>query len=302
MVLGAAFIGNLVTGITTLWWLRGLILLIAVGSAIVLRIRPSVSLSQLRLLELVVFGSVVVQLSVMLMTRLAEFASLNDATSVASVRQQFLMAWCILIFIYGTLMPNTWQRGAAIMVPAAILPYVLIALQRWFSPEVASLLDADKASSALPFPLIAALRATFANHVINAARREAFKARQFGQDRLMERPGAGGMGEVYKAEHVLLKRPCAIKPANIFASQRGGVYDVAKLLDFGLVKEGQEKPDAGSKYGSFSMPQTVVSPAAGHYTILEQLRLLLWLIPAPRHPRSPALGGTRNRAVAVMTN
>src|SRR5262249_26133509 len=27
-----------------------------------------------------------------------------------------------------------------------------------------------------------------------------------------------------------------IKPANIFAAQRGGLYDVAKLLDFGLVK------------------------------------------------------------------
>ena len=27
-----------------------------------------------------------------------------------------------------------------------------------------------------------------------------------------------------------------IKPANIFAAQRGGVFDVAKLLDFGLVK------------------------------------------------------------------
>jgi serine/threonine-protein kinase len=28
-----------------------------------------------------------------------------------------------------------------------------------------------------------------------------------------------------------------IKPANVFAAERGGVYDVAKLLDFGLVKE-----------------------------------------------------------------
>jgi len=27
-----------------------------------------------------------------------------------------------------------------------------------------------------------------------------------------------------------------LKPGNIFAAQRGGVYDVAKLLDFGLVK------------------------------------------------------------------
>lgn len=45
-----------------------------------------------------------------------------------------------------------------------------------------------------------------------------------------------------------------IKPANIFAAERGGVYDVAKLLDFGLVRE-QAKRDGDARLtqeGSFS--------------------------------------------------
>jgi eukaryotic-like serine/threonine-protein kinase len=32
-----------------------------------------------------------------------------------------------------------------------------------------------------------------------------------------------------------------IKPGNVFAAYRGGVFDVAKLLDFGLVKESREE-------------------------------------------------------------
>jgi len=35
-----------------------------------------------------------------------------------------------------------------------------------------------------------------------------------------------------------------IKPGNIFAAERGGLYDVAKLLDFGLVKPVAEIPSA----------------------------------------------------------
>jgi serine/threonine-protein kinase len=203
---------------------------------------------------------------------------------------------------------------------------------------------------------VAALVGIYGTHIINSARREAFKARQFGQYRLLEKLGSGGMGEVFKAEHVLLKRPCAmklikpsseadataiahfekevkttaklthwntveiydyghtddgtfyyvmellpgmsleelveqhgplpperavhllrqvcgalqeahavglihrdIKPANIFAAQRGGVFDVAKLLDFGLVKEkAGGSPEA--QQGSFSGTPLYMSP------------------------------------------
>jgi serine/threonine-protein kinase len=53
-----------------------------------------------------------------------------------------------------------------------------------------------------------------------------------------------------------------IKPANIFVAQRGGVFDVAKLLDFGLVKERTAGPesDTESAGGSFSGTPLYMSP------------------------------------------
>jgi serine/threonine-protein kinase len=59
--------------------------------------------------------------------------------------------------------------------------------------------------------LVAAVAAVFGTHLINKLRREAFEARQLGQYRLVAPLGQGGMGEVYLAEHRMLKRPCAIK-------------------------------------------------------------------------------------------
>jgi eukaryotic-like serine/threonine-protein kinase len=359
-ILASAFVGNVIEGTLTMWWLRAGILLTTVGCFAVLRSGWSCSLAQLRVLELVVFGSVLVQLSLILTTRIAEFTAKGDATSMAAVHNHLLSAWCLLIFVYGTFMPNSWQRAAMVTIPMSLVPYVVLAVERWWSPDVAALLDADKAPAALPYPLVAALVATYGAHILNAARRDSFKTRKFGQYRLLERLGDGGMGEVFKAEHVLLKRPCAIKlikveneadatvlarfekevkttaklthwntveiydygrtddgkfyyvmellpgmsledlvekhgplppgrvvfllrqvcgalqeahsvglihrdikPANIFATHRGGIHDVAKLLDFGLVKERTEKADGtmtAASYGTFSGTPLYMSP------------------------------------------
>jgi len=59
--------------------------------------------------------------------------------------------------------------------------------------------------------LLTVLTATVGVKSIGALRREAFVARQLGQYRLKQMLGSGGMGEVYLAEHQMMKRPCAIK-------------------------------------------------------------------------------------------
>jgi serine/threonine-protein kinase len=52
-----------------------------------------------------------------------------------------------------------------------------------------------------------------------------------------------------------------IKPANVFAAQRGGLYDVVKVLDFGLVKPLTEAPSARlTQDGSISGTPLFMSP------------------------------------------
>jgi serine/threonine-protein kinase len=52
-----------------------------------------------------------------------------------------------------------------------------------------------------------------------------------------------------------------IKPANVFAAMRGGVYDVAKLLDFGLVKPlAEEQPLELTTEGAITGSPLFMSP------------------------------------------
>jgi len=295
-----------------------------------LRRSHKIELSQraLRLFEVLIFGPPAVMFFIFQYQHLLFWADKGFVPAVTSI-------WFLLMFTYALFIPNTWKRAAVVLTSMAIAPLALVVFL-WTTNELFATALAKNPDYLAEMGLsmsIGLVTSVYGTHMINALRREAFEARQLGQYRLMRLLGAGGMGEVYLAEHQMMKRPCAIKvirpgkahdpqalarferevhataklshwnsieifdygrtddgtfyyvmeylpglslsdlverhgplpagrvihlltqtcealaeahaaglihrdikPGNLFVAQRGGVYDVAKLLDFGLAK------------------------------------------------------------------
>jgi serine/threonine-protein kinase len=303
--------------------------------------RVPLTIGQLRALEMTIFGLATVFFATveyrLVLYRVREG---NAVMAVARIKNTVIYMLALMM-LYGNFIPNVWQRTAAVVVPMALMPLLVLTLLSALHPEMVEftrrVATFELVSEDVLVLLIGALTAIISTYLINTLRTEAFEARRLGQYRLGERLGAGGMGEVYLAEHQLLKRPCAIKlirpdsaadpralarferevrttaqlshwntveiydygrtedgtfyfvmeylpglnladlverhgvlppervmnllrqacqalaeahaagpihrdikPANVFAAQRGGRYDVTKLLDFGLVKPAAE--------------------------------------------------------------
>lgn len=295
--------------------------------------RNRLSLLVLRGLELVIFGLPALLL-IHMQAEVARGSGLRDVESQGLQLLAFSVPWILLLMVYGLFIPNNWRRATAV---TALLSFGPILTEAWAvrgqSAAMRALLDSGAISFNLLQMAAAAVIAVWGAHRFGTLRRETFDLKHVGVYTLVRPLGGGGMGDVYLAEHRLLKRPCAvklirkdrenddatiarfqaevqatarlthpntveiydygitdngmffyvmeflpglsvqdlveragplppgrvihllrqvclaldeahraglihrdIKPGNIFAAERGGIHDFAKLLDFGLVK------------------------------------------------------------------
>jgi eukaryotic-like serine/threonine-protein kinase len=120
----------------------------------------------------------------------------------------------VMMMIYGTLIPNAPAVAARMLTamflgPIAVL--VLLGMQAGAGPIVEQLQEAEESGSNILFLAIGASLALYGSFLVNGLRTQLHRARKMGQYQLIRKLGEGGMGEVYLAEHHLLKRPCALK-------------------------------------------------------------------------------------------
>jgi serine/threonine-protein kinase len=178
--------------------------------------RWPLSMNVLRIVELAIFGSIAVFFGWLQFDTYHDGAVLraivpgNESVIFRLVGKAAALRWFLLIVLYGTFIPNTWKRCAAVVGIFALLPIILTIVGSQFGPTTSAY-----ALSALPetclLMAMASAIAVFGSHKIRELHMKAHEAQRLGQYRLKQVLGFGGMGAVYLAEHVLLRRPCAIK-------------------------------------------------------------------------------------------
>jgi serine/threonine-protein kinase len=170
----------------------------------------------LRWLEVAMFGSMAIffadlQFRVFYPARFADWAKDSAVGNVIELGNTANnMRWFFLIVLYGMFIPNTWKRCAVVVCSMALIPILLTLAVCPSCPIMGPQLP-HLAFNTIVAMTVSSAMAIFGSYRISALHQQAYQARKLGQYQLHRKLGAGGMGEVYLGEHLLLKRTCAIK-------------------------------------------------------------------------------------------
>lgn len=190
-----------------------------------LRPRSDYSLQSARRMELLVFGAVVVFVAQTQMGVIIGDSS-NIAIHPLTHSSSIALPWALVIVAYGVMIPNTWRRCAAALGIIVTVAVFGVGLGFLWAPQEPRVLMLFLAQDVIWMGNAAAI-VIYGAYRIENLQEQANLGRELGQYRLGRQLGAGGMGEVYLAEHKLLRRPCAIK---LIRSERAG--DPKNLLRF----------------------------------------------------------------------
>ncbi len=222
VAVGIFFVHGLIfTEATPLRIMHLFLLLLLGGSTAFVHKSRSLSLKQLRILELGMIGSVTVYLGTVQYLAFAQRAAGSSLPVMTLAGGNAILPFVGLMLIYGMFIPNDWRRASRVIIPIAAVPVLVQSLVRLqysesipralARPEALRGVVLERMTESAIYLLLGAAIAIYGTYIVNSLRRQAFEARQLGQYRLTERIGAGGMGEVWKASHRMLARPAAIK-------------------------------------------------------------------------------------------
>jgi serine/threonine-protein kinase len=201
-------------GRSIIWPLMGLRFVVAGSVAVAMLSKVPLTKGQVRAAEYVLFGTLTLILMISQYAHNLEFIRQRDVPGmVAFVKNGVIQAFALMM-LYGTFIPNDPKATARVVIPMAVgilAAWFVLAEQARSAQLLEDLWSVERGGANVLFLAIGAAMAVYGSHVLNSLRCELHEARKFGQYQLVRKLGAGGMGEVYLAEHQLLKRPCALK-------------------------------------------------------------------------------------------
>lgn len=199
-----------------------LVMLLAICLSLYTRIH--VGTVVLRILEVLIFCGLSLELGMLLHLSLNEISGreLTDQTRVTAavdfvqaVKDQILATFALMM-VYGMFIPNSTPRAAVMVLLIAIIPGIVIVMNETSLATIdqfrrENVFSVRIASGNLLSLAMGAGFAIYSNYITNRWRSRAIEAERLGQYELFHKIGSGGMGDVYLAEHRLLKRQCAVK-------------------------------------------------------------------------------------------